>query len=330
MGAEPGEAAHAVPDRPRVRRGPVFWVKVGFGVLVVAFGILFVARHWPAVSAALAEMGWPAVLASVPLGAAGVLAGMLAWRALLADLGAPLRLRDAGHVFLLSQLGKYVPGSVWPILAQVELGRQLRVRREASLAATLLAVVLSVTCGLAVAAALLPLGGTSTLRQYRWAALAVPFLLALLHPALIVGVLGRLLRAVGRTPLQVRPTLPGIARAAGWQVLGWLLLGLHAYVLLLGLHVDAVRALPLAVGGFALAYCLGVLVIPAPAGAGIRDAALAVALSAAVSRPQAALAVALVSRFVMAFVDFGLAGAWSLGRSAGAAALPGTAEEMSR
>jgi hypothetical protein len=316
----------------RGRRGPVFWVKVGFGVLVVAFGALFVARHWGSVSGALAEMGWAAVLGSVPLGAAGMVAGMLAWRALLADLGAPLRLRDAGHVFFLGQLGKYVPGSVWPIVAQVELSRELRVRREASVAAALLAVVLSVTCGLAVAAALLPLGGTGALRQYRWVALAVPFLVALLHPALIVGALGRLLRAAGRTPLQVRPRVRGIARAAGWQALGWLLLGAHAYVLLLGLHVDAVRTLPLAVGGFALAYCLGVLVVPAPAGAGIRDAALAVALATAVASPQA-LAVALVSRFVLAVVDFGLAGVWSAGRFAGAPGrtpVPTAAEEMHR
>jgi hypothetical protein len=313
-------AGNAVPGAGdarvvRGRRGPVFWVKVGCGVLVVAFGALFVARQWASVSGALAEMGWAAVLGSVPLGAAGMIAGMLAWRALLADLGSPLRLREAGRVFFLGQLGKYVPGSVWPIVAQVELGRELRVPREASLAATLLSMVLSVAAGLAVAAALLPLGGTGTLRQYWWVVLAVPFVLVLLHPAVIGGLLGRLLRALRREPLAVRPTLGGIVRAGGWQVLAWLLLGTHAYVLLLGLHVDAVRALPLAVGGFALAYCLGMLFILAPAGAGVRDAALAVALSTTLGRPQA-LAVALVSRFVMVAVDFGLAAGWSVGRSA--------------
>jgi hypothetical protein len=304
--------ATAVPAR---RRGPVFWVKVGCGVLVVVFGALFVARHWGEVSGALTEMGWLAALGSIPFGAAGIFAGMLAWRALLADLGSPLRLREAGRVFFLSQLGKYVPGSVWPMLAQLELGRELKVPRKASLTATLLSMVLAVATGLAVAAVLLPLGGADTLRRYWWAILVVPFLVAALHPAVVTGLLNRLLRLIRREPLEASTTIRGTAKAAGWQLLAWVLLGLHAYVLLLGLHVDAARTLPLAVGGFALAYCLGMIFILAPAGAGVRDAALAVALSGVLDRPQA-LAVVLVSRFVMVAVDFGLATAWSVGRPA--------------
>ncbi len=310
-GGTGGTGASAVPGR----RGPLFWVKVGFGVLVLAFGVLFVVRRWSQVSGALAELGWVAALGSVPLGAAGMVAGMLAWRALLADLGFPLRLRDAGRVFFLSQLGKYLPGSVWPMVAQIELGRELHVPRKVSFAATVLAMVLAVAAGLSVAAVLLPLGGTDTLRRYWWVVLVVPFFVALLHPVVIVAVLNRLLRAIRQEPLQVRTTVRGTARAAAWQVLGWVLLGLHAYVLMLGLHVDPGRALPLAVGGFALAYCLGVLFIPVPAGAGVRDAAIVVAFATVLDQPRA-LAVALVSRVVMVAVDFGLATAWSAARPA--------------
>jgi glycosyltransferase 2 family protein len=299
------------PTTPARRGGLLRWVKVGFGVLVVVFGVLFVVTHWAEVSRSLAEMGWLPVLAAVPLGAAGTIAGMLTWRAVLADLGAPLALRDAGRVFFLSQLGKYVPGSVWPVLAQMELGHQLRVPRKSSLAANALTMVMSVATGLLLAALLLPFGGADTLRRYWWVLLAVPLFAAFLHPAVATGVLNRLLTLIRRQPLEVSTTIRGTVRAAGWQTLGWLLLGIHAYVLVLGLHVPAGRAFPLAVGGFTLAYCLGIIFILAPAGAGVRDAALAVALASVLDRPQA-LAVVLVSRFAMVAVDFLLASGWLL------------------
>ncbi len=47
---------------------------------------------------------------------------MLAWRRVLADLGSPLHLAPAGGVFFVGQLGKYLPGSVWSIVAQAEMG----------------------------------------------------------------------------------------------------------------------------------------------------------------------------------------------------------------
>ena len=57
----------------------------------------------------------------------------------------PLRLRRAAPVFLVGQLGKYVPGSVWAYVLQVELGRRVGVARArvatATLAASLIAVV---------------------------------------------------------------------------------------------------------------------------------------------------------------------------------------------
>ncbi len=42
---------------------------------------------------------------------------------LLNDLGSPLPPAGSLRVFFLGQLGKYVPGSVWPAVAQMELGR---------------------------------------------------------------------------------------------------------------------------------------------------------------------------------------------------------------
>lgn len=293
------------------RRGPLFWAKVAFGCAVVLAGALYLVRSWAEVSRALAEMGWLPMAGSLLPAAGGGVAAMLAWRTLLADLGAPLPVRDAGRVFFASQLGKYLPGSVWPILAQIELARDLKVPRAVSLAVSLLAVLLSLSVGLIVAAVTLPFGASGALRDFWWVLLAVPVLLVALHPRITVGALNLVLRLLRRAPLPVRPTWRGMARAALWQTLSWVLLGLHCYVLVLGYGADPARTLPLAIGGFALAYCSGVLFLPAPAGLGIRELALAASLAVVLTSPQV-FAVVLVSRFALALVDGTLAAAWWL------------------
>jgi len=54
-----------------------------------------------------------------------------------------------------------------------------------------------------------------------------------------------------------------------------------------------------------------VLFLPAPAGLGVRELALSASLALVLTQPQA-FAVALVSRFVLALVDVGVAAAWWL------------------
>ncbi|MGH4015522.1 MAG: lysylphosphatidylglycerol synthase domain-containing protein [Pseudonocardiaceae bacterium] len=291
--------------------GPWFWVKIAFGGAVLGAGGLYLVRSWAQVSRAMAEMGWLPMVGALLPAAGGVIAAMLAWRALLADLGAPLPVRDAGRVFFASQLGKYLPGSVWVFLAQIELARELKVPRAVSVAVSVLAVVLSLTVGIAVALVTLPFGAAGALQGYWWLLPAVPVLLVALHPRVTVGGLNLVLWLLRRAPLTVRPSWRGMARAAVWQSLSWCLLGLHCYLLVLGYGADPARALPLAIGGFALAYCAGVLFLPAPAGLGIRELALAASLAVVLTQPQA-FAVVLVSRFALVLVDGALAALWWL------------------
>ncbi len=296
---------------PAPARGRGAWLKLAAGLAFVLAGAVYLAIHRAAVFAALGEIGWWPVLASLPLALAGATAAMLAWRAILADLGHPLASRPAGRIYFASQLGKYLPGSVWTVVAQMELGRRHRVPRPVSFAAGLLALALSVAVGTAVAATLLPFGAAGALRRFWWLLLVAPAILATLHPRVIVGSVNLALRALRRPPMAVRPSGRGLARATGWQLLAWLLLGLHCYLLVLGFGPDRLRSLPLAAGGLALAYCVGVLFVPAPAGVGVRELALAVALGAVLAAPQAAVVV-VVSRFVLAVGDGLLAGTWWL------------------
>ena len=85
--------------------------------------------------AGFARLSWPLLAASLVGVVAALLCAMMTWRTLLADLGSPLPLRPAAKVFFVGQLGKYIPGAVWPVLAQMEMGRDLGVPRPRSAAA---------------------------------------------------------------------------------------------------------------------------------------------------------------------------------------------------
>lgn len=287
---------------PRFRTG----VRGVLLLAMLAFAVLAVVDERHGLSAALSRLSvWELLLAFVPaIGA--MVAATFVWRAVLADLGAPLSIRAAARIFFPSQLGKYLPGSIWSVVTQMELGREYKVPPRTSLATGALAIAVSVGVGLPMAGVFLVFGAPDAVRKYWWALPCVVVILVCLHPRILGWGLDLALRLLRRPPLPRRPTWRGMAKAGGFQVLNWMCMGLHAWILLIAMGAPVGRSFPVAVGGFALAYGLGLLAIPVPAGAGIRDAALVVTFAAVVPT-STALAVALVSRVVLTIVDVGLA-----------------------
>jgi Predicted integral membrane protein len=288
-------------------------LRVLFLVAVVAFASLFVARRWGELRQALADVAWPLVVGSALSGAFALFLSLVAWRGLLAEVGPRLPLRVASRVFFVGQLGKYLPGSVWSVLAQAELARAHRVPRSLTFMVSALFLILSVGVGTLFAIVLLPFASPEAIRRYWWVVLAIPLYLVALHPRIIGWGMRLLTRILRRGEFGQPPSYSGLLRATAWQVLVWAFYGLHAWLLVLAFGGHGMRALYGAAGGFALAFCLGVLFVPVPAGAGVRDVALGVALGPLLAAPQA-LAVTLVSRIVLVFLDFAFAGAqWFVG-----------------
>lgn len=304
--AGPDQAAYQPAP---VRGGPYAWARLAFLLAVLIFAALFVAERWDSLGPALGRLSWVTVMGSLALGLVGTLLGLVAWREVLTDLGVALGLRPAGRVFLLGQMGKYVPGSVWTVIAQAELARELQIPRRTAVAAALLTILVSLAVGLGVAAIFLPFTEPEAARRYWWVVFFIPVLVMALHPRVVVTGVNLMLRLQRRGELQAQPSSRGLLRAGAWQAASWVTLGLHAWVLVIGMGGAAGASLPVAIGGFALAFCLGVLVVPVPAGAGVRDVALVVALGGVISSDEA-LAVALVSRVLLTATDFSLGGAW--------------------
>lgn len=300
---------------PPVSRKRIWFRRVML-VLLLAFAVAAIVTNRAGLGEALSETSpWAIPVAFVP-GLLAMLTALGAWRSLLADLGSRLPWRAAARIFFLSQLGKYVPGSVWSILTQMELSRQHNVPKRTILMVGIVAIAVSVTSGLTMAVVMLPFAVPDAIARFWWVLLVLPVLLSLLHPVVLNRCLGIALKLLRREPLPKRPSWRGLGATAGFQFVTWLLLGLHAWVLLIGLGASPAAALPVAIGGYSLAYAVGQLAVGLPAGAGVREAGLTLVMSTVVPAP-AALLLALTSRALLTLVDLTLAGTqYVIGRRA--------------
>lgn len=305
------QEAQSLTARDRSRR--VLRSVVGGVVLAAALALAAVAVWSKRTELAhgLHRLPALAVVLSSVCGVGAVFATLFLWRAVLAGFGIELGLSESARVFFVGQLGKYLPGSVWPIVAQMELGRRHNVGRKTMLAAGTVTVVLNVVVGGIIACALLPFVSRTALSRFWWLLPCVPVLAAGLHPRIALGVINRLLHLVRREPLPETLTVRSELKAAGWGVVSWTLLGGHIYALVAGLGVTGPHAVAASIAAGCLAISVGILLIPVPAGAGVREVAFVLVL-APVLTTASGLLVALLSRLILIAVDVLLAAVFGL------------------
>ena len=273
----------------------------------LSLAVLSLADQWSEVRAGAKQ------LSLVPLVGAGVAvllsltSSLFSWRAMLTGLGVDVPVSAAARIFFIGQLGKYVPGSVWPVVAQMELGAAYGLSRSAIGTASLLslgiAVPVALALGLLAVPALLQADGSAYLLLF----LVLPLSAVVLSPPVLNPLLERALRLARRPPLPQRLTGATVLRVAVFAGGGHVLLGVQTWLLARDLGAEGPFLLPLAVGAFALATSAGVLALPVPAGAGVREAVLVVTLSPVLPLGQSLL-LALVSRALLTAGDLVVAG----------------------
>lgn len=300
----PSTPADGAAPNPRGRARVLLAIAVVALVVVAASVAVYRDRH--SFSKAIHVAGpWP-VLGALLCGLIGTGATFPMWRSVLGGLGVHIPWGSGARIFFISQLGKYVPGSVWPVVMQMEAGRSRGASRRTMLAANLTTIAINSSTGLILACILLPTYNSAALHRYRLALIALPFLLALLHPRAITGILDRVLGLLRRPPLGVELRPAATVRAAGWSLLSWAGFGAHLSILAIAVGPDRLSTWVLSTGALALAIPVGVLFIPAPAGAGVRDVVLTLVLGSIVSS-GVALEIALMSRVVLIACDLLLA-----------------------
>ncbi|MEV6690478.1 lysylphosphatidylglycerol synthase transmembrane domain-containing protein [Micromonospora sp. NPDC051196] len=306
------EIAETMTGAPR-KRWQVVARKVVMGLLLAATVIFIVitlrGQDWSTVAATLRGQrpGFVATMVALAVlaNAAGLVATMISWRAMLAGVGERVSAVNAARIFYFGQFVKYVPGKVMGLLLSVEMGRRIGVPAGRMGAAWLLALVVSLLTGATVGLAAGPevFGASSA-----WLLLAVlPVAAVLVRPELV----GRAAILVARVRRRPEPSTAmsgtGIRQAVVAQLLAWLIGGTHLWLLAVAMGAPPLRALPLCLGAFGLGAVAGVIAVFAPDGIGVREVVMTVALSVILPVPVAGV-VALVSRVVVTVSELATAG----------------------
>jgi len=271
---------------------------IGQGILVVVLAWFVggeLLRQWSGFNAADLQVsiapGW--VLASAGLAIATFVVLIQSWRLTLGGWGQRLRSRDLAEVWFIANLGRYVPGKVWSIAGMIVLATRKGVAAWAASAAAIVVQALGLATAVAMAGVTLPRTGTGV-RLVVAAGLAGAVLLALTSSRVIETIARRIPRLAGLRPLPMGALLGAGASTA----IGWIGYGASLWALVRGLGLPDGLPLAVATGGFALAYCAGLLALFAPGGIVVREGVL-VAILAPHLGPGPALALSLGSRVVL-------------------------------
>lgn len=305
--APPGEAT----GLRRLLR-PMSLVRIAFVVGAAALGIYAVARDLDGFVEAAGRVGAVRSAVALVLVIAGLWVSAEVWRMAVIAVAGPLPSRAARSVYFVSQLGKYLPGGIWSIAAQIDLARRHGLRRASMGAAAMLFVAFHVATGLLVAAVLLPVGAPSVVTGRWWlVALAAAAGIVGLVPVLLRRGLDLLLRVARRDHPPIALTLGQVLVPSAWMLVVWAFYGAATAVVAgpLAPTSGVGELLAASTGGFALAWIVGILVIPAPAGVGAREVAL-VGVLAPLTGVTAATSLAILLRVVHTLGDLLLA-AWS-------------------
>jgi hypothetical protein len=266
-----------------------------------------------------ARVGWGWVATSMATFALAYLVLIQTWRTIVATWDRQLSFIDAARIWLVSGLGRYVPGKLWAIAAMGAMAQRAGVSPVAATGSSILNVVVNIAAGFVVVMATgwrllaFPYAGAPAI-AVTIVVLAVTLLMAV--PWLTPQLLRVAERVTGRSAVLGTPPHRAIGYAVVGNVVAWVLYGLAFQLLARALYGTASGGLAAYVAVYALSYLVGYLALPAPAGVGVREASMITLMPAAglASAPQAMI-LAIASRLVLIILDI-LPGLAFLGRDA--------------
>jgi glycosyltransferase 2 family protein len=294
-------------------------IKLGIKAVLTVLVLAFVARHVRGTWLDLKGRGQSLRIdpAWVGLSIALYLVGLSAfgcyfWRVMKAG-ATPTGLFVALRAYLISHLGKYVPGKAMVVVMRAGLVVPYGARPATAAFATLYETLVMMASGALVAGFGFAIGSGPSARvpvplfggrEVEAPLALMGFGLALAFLVVVWPSVFPKLAGLARVPLpNVGPdALPRfsfglLGEGLGWSVAGWVLLGLSQVAVIRAISPGGLAPAdwPLAIASVALATVAGFVVPIAPGGLGVREWVLWTALGSAIDRDLAVVA-ALVLR----------------------------------
>jgi glycosyltransferase 2 family protein len=267
-------AAGGTPGPLGRRRTVALSALVGavIGLTCIVFVAERMSSQWSEVRDEVANASPWWVVAAVL--AAGAAMGWIAacWQRAMGLLGPPPDRRRTVAWYFAGEIGKYVPGGIWPVVGRGELARRGGVPRGRAYPSVGLSLAALYLAALGLACALVPLDLVEQSESPGALALLVllPVGLAALHPRVLTWARDQVVRLTGRgTDLKIPPWGRTIALVASYLP-AWLLIWAATWCTARALlpHPSLLRI------GVAtmLSWVAGFVAVPVPAGAGVREA----------------------------------------------------------
>lgn len=256
---------------------PGWWKKAAAAALIAAAAwFLFdtIRDNWAQVR------GYPWQVNGVLLAASVVaLVAVLAWGVFVWSLvlrrfeHAPVRLGTLQRIWFLSNLARYIPGSVFQFITAAQLSRSSGLSPGVLLTSLLVHTALSLLAAVVVSAWTLASSSFPTLAAL-WMGLGITLAAVLMvHPRLLNGVFTLVSQVAKRQVIRWNGSWGyGVALLCA-GVLSWILYGGAYFLLIRALTPVGVDALPVLTGVNALSFVAGFLT-PLPGGIGPREAAM--------------------------------------------------------
>ncbi|MDQ1521579.1 MAG: glycosyltransferase 2 family protein [Actinomycetota bacterium] len=278
------------------------WAVVGIVIAVLGFGFVIsrVAKNWDTVQSTIrdANRGW--LVLGFLLAAVGMCFIAIAWKAVLASLGEHVTVRDVVRWYFPGELGKYVPGGIWPVVGRAELARRAGVRRTISYTSVAMSLVALYLSALAVVAVALPfqLSARHDNTAPFLVVLLLPIGLVALHPRVLGALLG-VASKVTRRELNIavppwRTSLLGVALySPAWGAIG-------AGTWCIARALDPRASFGQVFVAAVLSWVVGFVLVPVPGGIGVREAAFT---ATAGLSPGIGATVAVAARVAFMLID---------------------------
>jgi uncharacterized membrane protein YbhN (UPF0104 family) len=287
------------------------WLRVAqgaVGLAIIVFAGRALARNWDQLRSQPLEWqlqpGW--LLLSLLIVWLTYALLILAWRTVLSSWGQRLDGWSAARIWIVSSLGKYLPGKVWAVAGMALLSQRAGVAPWAAAGAAVVMQVLSIGTGAAVAG----LTGVHVLEAAHEGAGTVLVMLvvgAILGVGLLLWppILRRVMRAATPNIAAERsPTVKSIIIGIAANLVAWVGYGLALWLLARGLLPTSGLGLRLAIAVFTASYLAGFLALFAPGGIGVREGLFILMLQGPLGI-GVATALALASRLLLTVAELG-------------------------
>jgi len=265
-----------------------------------AFVVRAIAHQWDSVRSSIGDAQPAWIVAGLIVAALAMIAIALPWRHALALVGIEAPMLACVTWYFVGEIGKYVPGGIWPVVGRAELARRGGHPRSGAYASVALSLGALYLAGMLTSAVLLPLHFASEGSSWLWVLVLLPIGVAMLHHRPLGWMVERAERVMKR---KLTVNIPPWSASMGLllrYIPAWLLVGTSTWCIARAFdpNVEWMTIAPAAM----LSWVVGFVLVPVPGGVGVREAAFVALVGGSVPAGVRAT-VSIVARLAFMLVD---------------------------